>query len=155
MTMPLVVQWHVLLFMAGAGAGTGCLFDAYVPARPYSKFLVWVFDGMFWISCALLLYTGLYHVNGGVIRLPFFLFWLIGIGVYIMLLRPVVLPFIRIGWKIAGWVSRVLHTLFFLFLVHPARFLKKIGLSLAKMSHFLLLWIIKNVRKTLLFWVKT
>ncbi|WP_046173316.1 spore cortex biosynthesis protein YabQ [Domibacillus indicus] len=141
--MSLDTQFDTAVVMIVMGISFGVIIEVYRRIRPKTKVLVFLTDGLFWLFYAILLFASLYHVNDGIVRLSFFLFWLAGCIMYITGLRRFVLPIVDGLFFCIRFLYRVIAGIFRIFLVGPLLFIVNCILSLAKMSKFLLLWVVK------------
>ena len=143
--MNLDTQVQTALLMAAMGICFGMLLDVYRRIRPKKIYLLFFSDSLFWTGYAISLFTALYHVNSGQVRLQFFLFLLFGLVVYFLFFRRIFLPVIQAVFFLFGLVVKMIKTIVSIFIIAPVRFLAKIVVSLVRMSHFLLLWIVKTI----------
>ena len=141
--MSLGTQFDTAIVMIGMGICFGLLVEIYDRIRPKPKGIVFLTDVLFWINYAVLLFVSLYHVNDGIVRLSFFLFWLAGCLMYIMGLRRFLLPFVDGLFFCIRFLYRIIYGIIRIFVVLPVLFTAKCILSLARMSKFLLLWVVK------------
>lgn len=105
--MSLQVQFLTLASVALAGIGMGAVFDGYrVAARELKAGRIWipVFDLLYWLLGALVVFRVLLEVNEGEVRLPVFLGYFIGLAFYFWLLSD---PVIRLYRLLAAAVRSV------------------------------------------------
>jgi spore cortex biosynthesis protein YabQ len=103
----LQVQFLTIASVALAGIGMGAVFDGYrVAARELNAGRVWipVFDLLYWLLAALVVFRVLLEVNEGEVRLPVFLGFFIGLAFYFWLLSD---PVIRLYRLLAAAVRSV------------------------------------------------
>jgi spore cortex biosynthesis protein YabQ len=103
----LQVQFLTLASVALAGIGMGAVFDGYrVAARELKAGRIWipVFDLLYWLLGALVVFRVLLEVNEGEVRLPVFLGYFIGLAFYFWLLSD---PVIRLYRLLAAAVRSV------------------------------------------------
>ncbi|OES44067.1 spore cortex biosynthesis protein YabQ [Domibacillus iocasae] len=141
--MSLGTQFETAIAMIGMGICFGLMVEIYQRIRPKKKGAVFLTDVLFWINYAVLLFASLYHVNDGIVRLSFFLFWLAGCMMYITGLRRFILPLVDGLFFCIRFLYRLIYGMIRLVLVIPILFTAKCILSLARMSKFLLLWVVK------------
>lgn len=107
--MSLQVQFLTLASVALAGIGMGAAFDGYrVAARELNAGRLWipVFDLLYWLLAALVVFRVLLAVNEGEVRLPVFLGFFIGLAFYFWLLSD---PVIRLYRLLATAVRRMIR----------------------------------------------
>ncbi|OLN24289.1 hypothetical protein BTO30_00100 [Domibacillus antri] len=143
--MNLDTQVETALLMAAMGCCFGMLLEVYRRIRPQKTALLFLGDSLFWSGYALLLFTALYKVNDGQVRLPFFLFLLFGLAVYGLFIRRFFLPVVNGVFLLCRFLFNMVQGIVNIFIVWPVRFIMKITVSLARMCHFLLLWILKKI----------
>jgi len=105
----LQVQFLTLASVALAGIGMGAAFDGYrVAARELNAGRLWipVFDLLYWLLAALVVFRVLLAVNEGEVRLPVFLGFFIGLAFYFWLLSD---PVIRLYRLLAAAVRRMIR----------------------------------------------
>lgn len=105
--MSLQVQFLTLASVALAGIGMGAVFDGYrVAARELKAGRIWIpmFDLLYWLLGALVVFRVLLEVNEGEVRLPVFLGYFIGLAFYFWLLSD---PVIRLYRLLAAAVRSV------------------------------------------------
>ncbi|MCP3764509.1 spore cortex biosynthesis protein YabQ [Domibacillus sp. A3M-37] len=141
--MSLGTQFDTAIAMLGMGICFGLMAEIYHRIRPKTKGVVFLTDVLFWINYAVLLFVSLYYVNDGIVRLSFFLFWLAGCMMYITGLRRFILPLVDGLFFCIRFLYRVVYGIIRIFFVIPILFIAKCTLSLARMSKFLLLWVVK------------
>jgi len=103
----LQVQFLTLASVALAGIGMGAVFDGYrVAARELKAGRIWIpmFDLLYWLLGALVVFRVLLEVNEGEVRLPVFLGYFIGLAFYFWLLSD---PVIRLYRLLAAAVRSV------------------------------------------------
>ncbi|MEM1505855.1 spore cortex biosynthesis protein YabQ [Domibacillus sp. 8LH] len=143
--MNIHVQFDTALAMVSMGVCFGLLLECYRRIRPKKTGLVFVTDVLFWILYAILLFTSLYKVNDGIVRPSFFLFWTAGCLMYGTFLRRFFLPLVDGLFFSIRFLYRMISGIIRIFLVAPLLFAVKCILSLARMSKFLLSWLVKVV----------
>lgn len=141
--MNLETQFDTAIVMLGMGIGFGILLDIYRRIRPKRGAGVFFTDALFWSGYALLLFTALYRVNDGFVRGAFFFFLLLGIALYLVILRYVFLPLIDALFFFIRTVYNITAAIIRIFLVSPFLFIVKCMVSLAKTSYSLLSWLVK------------
>ena len=65
MPLDLSVQFDIVIYSLLAGLLTGVLFDAYriIRGSNISKIVIWIEDLLFWMLCAVIIFTFLLYVN--------------------------------------------------------------------------------------------
>jgi spore cortex biosynthesis protein YabQ len=126
----LEVQFLTLASVALAGIGMGAAFDGYrVAARELNAGRLWipVFDLLYWMLAALVVFRVLLDVNEGEVRVPVFLGFFIGLTFYFWLLSAPVVRLYRLlaaalrrMWRFAVRAADVL-------VVRPLRWLVRLG----------------------------
>jgi spore cortex biosynthesis protein YabQ len=144
--MNLDTQIETALLMAAMGICFGMLLDVYRRIRCKDKkktVLLFLSDGLFWSMYAIGLFTALYYVNDGQVRLPFFLFLFVGVMLYFFFIRRFFLPLMHTVFFLCRLVRNIIKAIVHIFVITPVLFIAKIIVFLARMSHSLLLWIVK------------
>lgn len=107
--MSLEVQFLTVGSVALAGIGMGAVFDGWrVAARELNAGRMWVpvFDLLFWLLAAAVVFRVLLAVNEGEVRLPVFLGFFIGLAFYFWLLSD---PVVRLYRLLAAAIQRMLR----------------------------------------------
>jgi len=105
----LEVQFLTVGSVALAGIGMGAVFDGWrVAARELNAGRMWVpvFDLLFWLLAAAVVFRVLLAVNEGEVRLPVFLGFFIGLAFYFWLLSD---PVVRLYRLLAAAIRRMLR----------------------------------------------
>ena len=105
--MSLEVQFLTLGSVALAGIGMGAVFDGWrVAARELNAGRTWVpvFDLLYWLLAAAVVFRVLLAVNEGEVRLPLILGFFIGLAFYFWLLSD---PVVRLYRLLAAAVRRI------------------------------------------------
>lgn len=106
MPLELSLQFHIIIYSLLAGVLTGILFDAYRILRGFklSKTLVMIEDVLFWILCALIIFTFLLYTNFAFLGIYVYIFIFIALALYFKLFSSFVVTIEKnIGkqiWKI-------------------------------------------------------
>lgn len=146
--MNLGIQIETALLMAVMGICFGMLLDVYRRIRCKNKkkiVLLFFSDGLFWIIYAVGLFTALYYVNDGQVRLPFFLFLFVGALLYFLFIRRFFLPVMDAVFFLCRLIGNIIKGIIRIFFIAPILFIVKTVVFLARMSHSLLLWMIKTL----------
>lgn len=93
MLLQLSIQFDIIIYSLLAGIITGILFDAYRVIRGYKvpKFIIVIEDMLFWILCALVVFTFLLYTNYAFLGLYVYVFIGIAVTLYIKLISPYIL----------------------------------------------------------------
>lgn len=141
--MSLDVQFHTAAAMIGMGICFGLLLECYRRVRPKKNSVAFLTDVLFWVNYAVLLFITLYKINDGIVRPSFFLLWLAGYLLYGAGLRRFLIPIVDGLFFCIRFLYRIVWGTIRIFLVLPLLFVARCILSLARMSKFLLLWLVR------------
>ncbi|WCN37781.1 spore cortex biosynthesis protein YabQ [Aneurinibacillus uraniidurans] len=127
--MTLTGQAVTMLSMVLCGGAVGILYDTYRTFERrchLTRWLVWICDFLFWISCIFLVFGTLLRINEGVVRL--YIFFGIGIGaiVYFLMLRYPYLALLNRMITFGLWLYRLLVRTGYYLLVVPILFLYRV-----------------------------
>lgn len=112
MPLDLSVQFDIVIYSLLAGLLTGVLFDAYriIRGSNINKIVIWIEDLLFWMLCAVIIFTFLLYVNYAFLGFYVYLFIFLSLILYFKLVSNKVikieitikmetLKFIRIIFK--------------------------------------------------------
>ena len=134
--MSLEVQFLTLASVALAGIGMGAVFDGYrVAVRELNAGRLWipVFDLLYWLLAALVVFRVLLAVNEGEVRLPVFLGFFIGLSFYFWLLSDPVIRLYRLLASAARRLYRLAVRALGVLVVRPALRLARLAAGLFRL----------------------
>ena len=84
MPLDLSVQFDIVIYSLLAGLLTGVLFDAYriIRGSNISKIVIWIEDLLFWMLCAVIIFTFLLYVNYAFLGFYVYLFIFLSLILY-------------------------------------------------------------------------
>lgn len=87
MPLDLSVQFDIVIYSLLAGLLTGVLFDAYriIRGSNISKIVIWIEDLLFWMLCAVIIFTFLLYVNYAFLGFYVYLFIFLSLILYFKL----------------------------------------------------------------------
>ena len=133
--MSLWTQYLTVLAMSASGAVLGAVYDIYrtiLAEWKYLRFLSSILDFAYWVFATLLVLWSLHWANNGDVR--FYVFLLLGIGLvlYRLLLRKIVVgSTVRMVLAIT-YALQVLYRLFWMLVITPLLWLWAATLALAR-----------------------
>jgi spore cortex biosynthesis protein YabQ len=131
----LMTQYLTLIAMSISGAILGAVYDVYRVVLKQWRFLRFfnpVFDLMFWIFALVLVFWALMWANNGDVRLYVFVILLLGLLVYRLLFRKIVVSGtvgVILGMKALGLL---IYRMFLLLVVQPLLLLGRLLLALLR-----------------------
>lgn len=134
--MSLTMQYLTVLAMSVSGALIGAVYDVYRTILKEWKYLRWmssILDFAFWIFALILVIWMLQWANNGDIRLYVFLLLLIGLGLYRLLLRKLVIgSTVRLVLAIT-FALKMIYRLFLLLVVTPLLWVLQLVMGILRM----------------------
>jgi spore cortex biosynthesis protein YabQ len=130
------MQYLTVFAMSASGAALGAVYDIYrtiLAEWKYLRFLSSILDFVYWVFALLLVLWSLYSANNGDVR--FYVFLLLGIGLvlYRLLLRKIVVgSTVRMVLAIT-YAFQVLYRLFWLLVITPLLGCLRLTLALARL----------------------
>lgn len=93
MPLDLSVQFDIVIYSLLAGLLTGVLFDAYriIRGSNISKIVIWIEDLLFWMLCAVIIFTFLLYVNYAFLGFYVYLFIFLSLILYFKLVSNTVI----------------------------------------------------------------
>lgn len=87
MPLELRVQFDIVIYSLIAGLLTGIFFDAYrvIRGSKVNKILMWIEDLLFWILCAIIIFTFLLYFNYAFLGTYVYLFMFLSLILYFKL----------------------------------------------------------------------
>ena len=87
MPLDLSVQFDIVIYSLLAGLLTGVLFDAYriIRGSNINKIVIWIEDLLFWMLCAVIIFTFLLYVNYAFLGFYVYLFIFLSLILYFKL----------------------------------------------------------------------
>lgn len=87
MPLDLSVQFDIVIYSLLAGLLTGVFFDAYriIRGSNISKIVIWIEDLLFWMLCAVIIFTFLLYVNYAFLGFYVYLFIFLSLILYFKL----------------------------------------------------------------------
>lgn len=131
--MTLEVQFLTMGMMFASGSSLGILFDAYrvlTGQLRVSRWLLPLFDVVYWTAATLLVFRALYFSNQGQLRLFVFIGLLAGVTFYWAFLREGTVRTILWLIKAVRWIIRMLIRLVDMLLVKPVKLLYKLTVAI-------------------------
>ncbi|MGG2067662.1 spore cortex biosynthesis protein YabQ [Bacillus sp. S14(2024)] len=132
--MSLTVQLYTMLSMIGMGASLGAALDTYhrfLKRRERKRWLVFIYDILFWIVQALFVFYVLLLVNEAELRMYVFLALLCGFAAYQSLLKSLYMKVLNLLIHIFVQTFYFCVRVFQLFLVKPVTILIHLIIALA------------------------
>ncbi|AMA74512.1 MULTISPECIES: spore cortex biosynthesis protein YabQ [Aneurinibacillus] len=132
--MTLTGQAATMMSMVLCGLAMGILYDTYRTMERkcrLARWLVWLCDFLFWISCIFLVFGTLLRVNEGIVRIYIFLGLAVGVVLYFLLFQRTYLYILNKLIFFSLWLYRVTLRTGYYLLVAPVLFLYRILLSTA------------------------
>lgn len=126
MPLKLDVQLNIVIYSLIAGGITGILFDAYRLIRGVKipRFLIFIEDILFWILCALAIFSFLLYTNYAFLGLYVYLFIFISLALYFKLVSNYIIYWERFIAKVAYKLLKIIFKNF----MYPFKiFLSKMG----------------------------
>lgn len=133
--MSLWTQYLTVFAMSASGAALGAVYDIYrtiLAEWKYLRFLSSILDFVYWVFALLLVLWSLHWANNGDVR--FYVFLLLGIGlvIYRLLFRKIVVgSTVRMVLAIT-YALRLLYRLFWMLVITPLIGLWRLTLALAR-----------------------
>ncbi|MDS0525298.1 spore cortex biosynthesis protein YabQ [Clostridium sp. SHJSY1] len=126
MPLKLDVQLNIVIYSLIAGGITGILFDAYriIRGLKIPKFLIFIEDILFWILCALAIFSFLLYTNYAFLGVYVYLFIFISLTLYFKLVSKYIIYWEKI---IAKVIYKILKILFKNFIYPFKIFLSRMG----------------------------
>ncbi|MFB4165044.1 spore cortex biosynthesis protein YabQ [Alteribacillus sp. JSM 102045] len=127
--MSLTIQFQTMFAMVAMGLVVGMSLDFYHRLTVRSVKAFWprvLWDLLFWLVQALLVFYVLLHVNEGELRIYIFLALMIGFFIYRRYGRS---PFIRtmeVGFSLVRWIRKAITATFQVMIVSPVKFVLKL-----------------------------
>ena len=93
MPLDLSVQFDIVIYSLLAGLLTGVLFDAYriIRGSNISKIVIWIEDLLFWMLCAVIIFTFWLYVNYAFLGFYVYLFIFLSLILYFKLVSNTVI----------------------------------------------------------------
>ena len=134
--MSLVTQYLTVLAMSVSGAVLGAVYDVYrtiLAEWKYLRFLSSILDFVYWIFALLMVLWAIQWANNGDVRIYIFAIMAIGLGLYRLLLRKVVVGS-TVGMVLAiTYTCKTLWRIFMLVVIAPLLWLWRMFLGLLRL----------------------
>ncbi|WP_240377878.1 spore cortex biosynthesis protein YabQ [Bacillus piscicola] len=131
--MSLTVQFQTMFAMLGMGMVLGMNIDFYHRLTVKTVRALWtraIWDLLFWLVQALLVFYVLLHVNEGELRVYIFLALFIGFFAYRTCGRATFLKGMENGFAVFRWLRRAVSAITRVTIVSPAKIILKLLMSL-------------------------